>query len=282
MANDRWRDQDSNRRSRDYDRDPDLGRGDYGRVRYGGDYGQDRYGGDYGQGRYGGDYGPYRDYSDRGYGDRDYGGGTGRFGQYGRPAYGGDYSRYSDRLGGYASDYGPDDFGYGGGGYRGSDYGRGQYGRGNYGGYGRQGWGGAYDRDYRGGSDRNWMERAGDEVSSWFGDDDAERRRQMDRERGGHYGRGPKGYTRSDERIREDVNDRLTDNWQLDASNIDITVKDGEVTLNGTVDSRQDKRRAEDLADDCSGVKHVQNNLRVQQASGSQQTTAAGSTRASS
>lgn len=39
------------------------------------------------------------------------------------------------------------------------------------------------DRDWdRGGSqqDRGFFERAGDEIASWFGDDDAERRREMD------------------------------------------------------------------------------------------------------
>jgi hypothetical protein len=48
------------------------------------------------------------------------------------------------------------------------------------------------DRDYRGGSgryggggddDRGFFERAGDEVRSWFGDDEAQRRREMDERR---------------------------------------------------------------------------------------------------
>ena len=81
---------------------------------------------------------------------------------------------------------------------------------------------------------------------------------------GEHRGRGPKNYTRSDERIREDVNDRLSDDSWLDAGEIEVQVKDGEVTLNGKVNSRNDKRRAEDLAEAVSGVKHLQNNLRVQ------------------
>lgn len=87
-------------------------------------------------------------------------------------------------------------------------------------------------------------------------------------QKGLHRGRGPRAYTRSDERIREDVNDRLTDDSWLDASEIEVQVAKGEVTLTGTVNSRNDKRRAEDLADDVSGVKHVQNNLRVQTTAG--------------
>ena len=78
-----------------------------------------------------------------------------------------------------------------------------------------------------------------------------------------HRGRGPKNYTRSDDRIRDDVNDRFTDDHDLDASNVNVTVKGSEATLDGYVDSRRSKRRAEDIAHDISGVTHVQNNLRV-------------------
>lgn len=103
------------------------------------------------------------------------------------------------------------------------------------------------------------MERAGDEVASWFGDEEAERQREMDK----HRGKGPKGYQRADARIEEDVNDRLSDDPALDASDISVTVKDGEITLSGFVANRWDKRRAEDVAENASGVKHVQNNLRI-------------------
>ncbi|WP_245986264.1 BON domain-containing protein [Azospirillum thermophilum] len=72
-----------------------------------------------------------------------------------------------------------------------------------------------------------------------------------------------------DERIREDINDRLTDDPYVDASDIDVTVSNGEVTLSGHVDHRTVRRRAEDLAESVSGVTHVQNNLRVRQDTGS-------------
>jgi osmotically-inducible protein OsmY len=122
-----------------------------------------------------------------------------------------------------------------------------------------------YDRS-RGGNERNWWDRASDEVSSWFGDDEAERRRQMDEQRyGGHRGRGPKNYTRSDDRIKEDINDRLTDHDYLDASDIDVDVNNGEVVLSGKVNSRREKRIAEDVVEDISGVKNVENRLRVEQ-----------------
>lgn len=107
--------------------------------------------------------------------------------------------------------------------------------------------------------ERGFFERAGDEIASWFGDEEAERRRRMDEYRG----RGPKGYTRSDSRIQEDVSDRLSDDGALDASDIEVSVRGGEVTLSGFVDSKWAKRRAEDCADDVSGVTNVQNNIRV-------------------
>ena len=116
---------------------------------------------------------------------------------------------------------------------------------------------------------RGFWDRASDEVSSWLGDDDARRRREQDE----HRGRGPKGYTRSDERIREDVNDRLTDDGWLDASDIEVQVSSSEVTLTGQVNSREEKRRAEDIVEAISGVKHVQNNLRVKDRNASQTST---------
>jgi len=84
-------------------------------------------------------------------------------------------------------------------------------------------------------------------------------------ERGPYSGRGPKGYQRSDDRIREDVNERLTDHPHIDASEIEVQVKNGEVTLSGTVDERQAKRLAEDIAESVSGVREVHNQIRVQQ-----------------
>jgi hypothetical protein len=80
---------------------------------------------------------------------------------------------------------------------------------------------------------------------------------------GGFAGRGPKGYSRSDERIREDVSDKLMEHPDLDASEIEVRVSGGEVTLSGSVDSRWTKRLAEDIAESCTGVRDVMNQLRV-------------------
>lgn len=122
-----------------------------------------------------------------------------------------------------------------------------------------------YGNANQGGVDRGWWDRTRDEVSSWFGDDDAERRRRMDESRsGGHRGKGPKDYRRSADRIREDVCDRLSDDDYLDASNIEVKVEGDEVILTGTAASRDEKRRAEDLVESISGVRNVENRIRVE------------------
>jgi hypothetical protein len=80
---------------------------------------------------------------------------------------------------------------------------------------------------------------------------------------GPHVGRGPKGYQRSEERIREEVNDRLTAHGLVDATDVEVRIQNGEVTLTGFVDSRDAKRAAEDCAEDVPGVREVHNHLRI-------------------
>ncbi|NQE63913.1 BON domain-containing protein [Caulobacter sp. RHG1] len=204
-------------------------------------------GGDIGYGRIrsGADYGGTS--ANRGWdraGGHDFGGATG---DYGSSGYSSRTADYGDER--YFEHRDRDRYGYGG-----------EYGRHNpYRSFGPNGAPNARDRaGYE--EDRSWFDRARDEVSSWMGDHDAQRRRELD---GEHRGRGPKGYRRSDDRIREDVSDRLTDDSWLDAQNIEVAVAASEVTLTGTVRSREDKKRAEALAESVSGVDNVQNNLRI-------------------
>jgi len=242
---------------------------------------------------YGADYD--RGYPARGYRSRSYDPRYGREDSYGAHAgrdYGhGGYARERERD--YSSEYsrgaGRNDADVPVHSYE-TDYGRTTsrfYGRSGYE-YGREDYddrpnfGGHHDRLAYGGRTgergseresgfRNWWDRAADEVLSWFGDGSAERRRRTydsrdERARGtGKFrGRGPKNYRRSDERIREEINDRLTENEWLDASDVDVNVNSGVVILSGSVDSRYAKRLAEDIADSVSGVINVQNNLRVE------------------
>ena len=78
-----------------------------------------------------------------------------------------------------------------------------------------------------------------------------------------YTGRGPRGYKRADERIREDVCDCLMQDPEVDATQIDVRVQDGTVILDGTIESRRMKHRAENLCEWVSGVQDVTNHLRV-------------------
>lgn len=78
-----------------------------------------------------------------------------------------------------------------------------------------------------------------------------------------HRGKGPKNYLRSDERISEDINDRLHDDPYVDASNIEVEIDKAEVVLSGTVSDINAKRRAAYIAEEVRGVRNVENRIRV-------------------
>ncbi|MFO0578117.1 MAG: BON domain-containing protein [Polyangia bacterium] len=83
-------------------------------------------------------------------------------------------------------------------------------------------------------------------------------------------GRGPRNYSRSSARIREDVCEYLSEGF-LDASDIEVAVSDGIVTLSGTVTDRRSKLLAEELAESVLGVLDVENRLRIAPAAASAQ-----------
>ncbi|HEU4732342.1 MAG TPA: BON domain-containing protein [Kofleriaceae bacterium] len=158
-----------------------------------------------------------------------------RFTGRGRPGY------WQDRTG-----YGPERYGaqggYGGGrGYEAERIGPSRSGYGNYGSSGSHG----------------PMTRGPQEDSQRYFDV------HTHRGTGPHRGKGPAGYQRSDDRLRELICESLTDDDQIDASQIEVTVKNGDVTLSGTVDDRRAKREAEDCTCSVAGVRDVQNLLRV-------------------
>jgi BON domain len=146
-------------------------------------------------------------------------------------------------------------------GYRryGESYGRGPEGfdreSGSYGGYG-SGFG------QQPGGTRGYGSEFGRSTSEFGGTGYGDFARESTR--GRFTGRGPKGYVRSDERIKEDVSDRLEQHGEIDASEIEVQVSHGEVTLEGTVEDRRTKRLAEDIIETCPGVKQVHNRIRVQ------------------
>ena len=187
-----------------------------------------------------------------------YRGGSFRGGSYEGGYSNPDYRRGSDRPYGNSGNY--------------SNYGN----QDNYGSSGYQGYGPGshyssdYDRYKEGEQDSRDRSNEGS-LSSWFQDDNNRRggnwgNSQYDQNTGGQFrGKGPKGYQRTDERIQENINDKLSDDPDLDASEIEVSVSKGEVTLSGTVNGRTDKRRAEEIAETVSGVTNVENRIRLQQ-----------------
>lgn len=80
---------------------------------------------------------------------------------------------------------------------------------------------------------------------------------------GRHVGRGPRGYRRDDTRIHEEICELLTDDSHIDASEVEVSVENGEVLLSGTIEGRRLKHLAEDIAYRVSGVLDVTNRLKV-------------------
>jgi hypothetical protein len=221
----------------------DFGRGEYDRDYFDAGSGMNR---PYGQRRnYGGS-----NYSGEPWEDR---------GQYERGRYGQGYGSYGQNYGygGYGRPqpgYGP---AYSYGNY-GSPYQRypGGYGRGGYNrqwdddpAYGWQAYGGDSDYDYDSGDDYDQPALFTYTEYWWIP--------------GPFTGIGPQGYQRSDERIMDEVCERLTRHGQIDASGMSVEVRDGEVTVRGEVENRRSKRMVEDTLDNIAGVKEIHNELRV-------------------
>jgi osmotically-inducible protein OsmY len=255
-----------------YNQDRSYGQGNYGQDRnynqsFGQSYGQDRnhqsYGQNYGQDRHFG----ARQQDERDFGQRFSGGYDARhYPSYG--AYDNRYEREERSLQGQGFDrpYGGASRSYQqeprlGGGLYGSEQNR----------FGQQGslhrdWnarGYPYENESRGaarnfGSYGDNQQRDDDNWGQQLRDGANRVARRVKR-----AFRGPKGYKRSDERIREDVNDRLAEQHEVDPSEIEVAVSNGDVTLTGSVNSRHEKFLAEEIADDVSGVNDVQNQLRV-------------------
>ncbi|WP_191002370.1 BON domain-containing protein [Cupriavidus pauculus] len=75
---------------------------------------------------------------------------------------------------------------------------------------------------------------------------------------------GPRNFQRSDERIRDEICERLTFASGVNVRDVSVDVSKGVVTLNGTVERRAQKYDIEDIADNTFGVTEVENNIRVE------------------
>lgn len=171
---------------------------------------------------------------DQGYSSSEYyGRGSSGNRDFGNRDYGNRGSRFNRSYGtGYGT--GSSDYGEG---YYGSDWNPGSYDE-----YGASSSG--YGSGYGSGFNRDWR------ATSYYIP-------------GPFFGQGPRGYQRSDERILDDAATRLTFDGRIDAANINLTVNNAEVTLDGAVGTRQQKRFAEDDIEMIPGVKDIHNHLHV-------------------
>ena len=79
-----------------------------------------------------------------------------------------------------------------------------------------------------------------------------------------HHGKGPRNYHRSDERILEDIYNRISADWKVDARDVDIRVEAGVVHLSGQVRDRSFRHRIEDITEAVRGVKSIENKIRIE------------------
>ncbi|MCC6909671.1 MAG: BON domain-containing protein [Phycisphaerales bacterium] len=202
---------------------------------YGGQQGGFQYGGGQQRGQYG-------EYGSQQYGGGQYGGSE--YGQYGGGQYGGQYGGGQQQRGQY------------GGAEYGNQYGGGQ-GYGGYGGYGGfEGTGRRESGSYAGMGGIGGVSGFG--QSQRGSDGDSGRRR---------YGKPPKNFQRSSDRIRDDIAERLMSEPGIDASDVDIRMQERNVVLEGTVPDRWMKRYIEDVAEEVMGVEDVENHIRVKRES---------------
>lgn len=81
--------------------------------------------------------------------------------------------------------------------------------------------------------------------------------------RGPYAGIGPKQYKRSDDKILDAVHEELTQHPEVDASEVEVQIKDGIVTLSGTIATRHMKETAADCLSNIAGIKEIHNELRI-------------------
>ena len=76
-------------------------------------------------------------------------------------------------------------------------------------------------------------------------------------------GTGPLGRRRSDDALAAEIHEILTQDPELDTTDIEVEVAGGAVTLTGIVDSGDARMLAEELVESLTGVREVHNRLRV-------------------
>jgi osmotically-inducible protein OsmY len=218
----------------------------------------------------------YRNQRDRGHGRSDYGQGSGQnYGGYSSSSYGDEHNqRYSQRAQQSAEREGRSNFGSNR--YGGSDDGSNDYETSEN----------RYSTPYSDASSNrvtgsNWNRTMGSgewasrENAGSLGEaygrssgqayDQVYGRQSRDSNRDPSYrGKGPKDYKRSDDRLKEIACELLMEAPHIDASDITVEAKNGEITLKGSVSDRRAKHAAEDLLEGRAGVTEIHNQLRIQ------------------
>jgi hypothetical protein len=92
---------------------------------------------------------------------------------------------------------------------------------------------------------------------------EAESRRERQEEQRGSTDRRVAQRRRPDDALKRELQEILTKDPELDATEIEVEVEGGAVTLRGTVDSTDARLMAEELVESVTGVREVHNNLKV-------------------
>ncbi|QYY28692.1 BON domain-containing protein [Cupriavidus pinatubonensis] len=74
---------------------------------------------------------------------------------------------------------------------------------------------------------------------------------------------GPRNYRRADDRLHDAVCTRLAHEEGLDVSEVTVHVREGVVTMEGTVNDRRSKYEIEEIAESVFGVRDVVNHIHV-------------------
>jgi osmotically-inducible protein OsmY len=97
------------------------------------------------------------------------------------------------------------------------------------------------------------------DVEVWTGPE----RRQEPRGMDGSGGGGPRLRRKTDDSLAQEIHEILTGDPELDATEIEVVVEGGAVTLSGEVEHPDAKLLAEELTESVAGVRLVHNRLVV-------------------
>jgi hypothetical protein len=99
------------------------------------------------------------------------------------------------------------------------------------------------------------------EPGTWGADQS--RRERQEEQRGDTSRGGPKVRRKPDETLAREIHEILTADPELDATDIEVVVEGGSVTLSGVVEHPDAKLLAEELTESVSGVRLVHNRVVV-------------------